>query len=423
MIRKIFFTLFAALFLTMSAADPTATNYNWTECHGTYRPYPVPTVSAAYPDTLTPVMINHVGRHGSRYPSSAKQSTLLRQALVKIDENCGLNATGKQLLALTDRLVEASSGRWGALSQLGVAEQRGIAARMFQNYRPLFNNGRVNAISSYSPRCIMSMYEFMHQLSRLDNKIDIATLSGRCNSKLLRFFDLSEPFKDFMESDALTKSLNEFSIQNTPVEALAKLSSKPLADLFTLEEARAAVQAEFSVLTSFAPLQTSVDPTPFFSLADLNALWGVSNLSHYLKRSASTLSAIPADISAPLLEELVTTFDKFIDNPEAIAPVQLRFGHAETIMPLLALMRLNGCYYLTNYFDTVGLHWRDFYVSPMATNLQLVLFKSKKGNLYLRAQLNEVPVPLMAGTDTMFVPWKQARAYLLHCLPFDYGVN
>lgn len=422
MIRKIFFAIFSALLLTASAADPTATNYSWTECHGTYRPYPIPTVSAAYPDTLTPVMINHVGRHGSRYPSSAKQSTILRQALVKIDENCGLNATGKQLLAITDRLVEASSGRWGALSQLGVAEQRGIAARMFQNYRPLFNNGKVNAISSYSPRCIMSMYEFMHQLSRLDNKIDISTLSGRCNSKLLRFFDLSEPFKEFMESEALSQSIHNFSMQNTPVEALAKLSGKPLADLFTIEEAQEAVQAEFSVLTSLAPLETSVDPTPFLNSANQNALWSVSNLSHYLKRSASTLSTIPSDISAPLLEDLVNTFDRFIANPSSIAPIQLRFGHAETLMPLLALMRLNGCYYLTNYFDTVGLHWRDFYVSPMAVNLQLVLFKSKKGNYYLRAQLNEVPLPLMAGTDIMFVPWQQARAYLLHCLPFDYGV-
>ncbi len=422
MIRKTVFTIALALCATLWAADPTATNYSWEECLGTFRPYPVPTVSAAYPDTLVPVMINHVGRHGSRYPSSAKQSTILRQALVKIDENTGLNATGKNLLTITDRLVEASSGRWGALSALGVAEQRGIAARMLQNYRPLFKDSRVNAISSYSPRCIMSMYEFVHQLSRLDNHIDVSTLSGRCNSPMVRFFDLSEPFREFLESDQLANAISQFTRQQTPVEALGRLSAKPIADLFTIDEAQDAALAEFAVLTSLAPIDMAVNPAPFLKSTDQNELWSVTNLSHYLKRSASTLSTIPSDISAPLLDDIVRTFDEFIKNPQSIAPVQLRFGHAETLMPLLALMRMQGCYYLTNYFDTVGLHWRDFYVVPMAANLQLVLFKSKKGNYYLRAQLNEVPVPLMAGTDTMFVPWTQAREYLQRCLPFDYGI-
>lgn len=423
MIRKIIFTLSVAVCANLWGADPTATNYSWDECLGSYRPYPIPTVSAAYPDTLTPVMINHVGRHGSRYPSSAKQSTILRQALVKIDEAVGLSATGKNLLTITDRLVEASSGRWGALSSLGVAEQRGIAARMMQNYRPLFKDNKVNAISSYSPRCIMSMYEFVHQLSRLDNHIDVSTLSGRCNSPLLRFFDLSEPFKEFIESEELKNVLSEFGRQQTPVEIIGKLSTKPVAELFTIDEAQEVAQAEFAVLTSLAPIEMSVSPAPFLTATDQNQLWSVANLSHYLKRSASTLSTLPADISAPLLENLIQTFDEIIANPKSIAPVQLRFGHAETLMPLLALMRMQGCYYLTNYFDTVGLHWRDFYVVPMAANLQLVMFKSKKGNYYLRAQLNEVPVPLMAGTETIYVPWNEARAYLLRCLPFDYGVT
>lgn len=422
MIRKIIFAISLALCATLWAADPTATNYSWEECLGTYRPYPIPTVSATYPDSLTPVMINHVGRHGSRYPSSAKQSTILRQALMKIDETSGLSATGKNLLAVTDRLVEASSGRWGALSSLGVAEQRGIAARMLQTYRPLFKDSRVNAISSYSPRCIMSMYEFVHQLSRLDNHIDVSTLSGRCNSPMMRFFDLSEPFKEFLESEELSSTITEFSRQQTPIEALGRLSTKPIADLFTMDEAQEAAQAEFAVLTSLAPIEMGVSPAPFLTTSDQNELWSVSNLSRYLKRSASTLSAIPADISAPLLDDIVRTFDEIIKNPQSIAPVQLRFGHAETLMPLLALMRMDGCYYLTNYFDTVGLHWRDFHIVPMAANLQLVLFKSKKGNYYLRAQLNEVPVPLMAGTETMFVPWMQAREYLQRCLPFDYGI-
>ena len=100
--------------------------------------------------------------------------------------------------------------------------------------------------------------------------------------------------------------------------------------------------------------------------------------------------------------------------------VNLRFGHAETLMPLLALMHLPGCYYLTNYFDTVGKHWLDFNIVPMAANLQMILFRSDSGKYYLRTDLNEIPVTLIPGDDTLYLPWTRARAYLERCLPLYY---
>lgn len=86
-------------------------------------------------------------------------------------------------------------------------------------------------------------------------------------------------------------------------------------------------------------------------------------------------------------------------------------------MPLLALMRLQGCYYVTNYFDTVGLHWRDFHVVPMASNIQFTLLRSTSGTLYLRVDLNETPVPLIPGRSEIYTPWTQAMDYLTRCLP------
>nr|WP_289760752.1 hypothetical protein [Duncaniella muris] len=97
----------------------------------------------------------------------------------------------------------------------------------------------------------------------------------------------------------------------------------------------------------------------------------------------------------------------------------LRFGHAETLMPLLSLMHLPGCYYMTNYFDTVGMHWRDFYVVPMASNLQMILFRAESGNYYLRVDLNETPVSLIPGRSIIYIPWNTAQDYLVRCLPIQ----
>ena len=86
-------------------------------------------------------------------------------------------------------------------------------------------------------------------------------------------------------------------------------------------------------------------------------------------------------------------------------------------MPLLSLMRLRGCYYMTNYFDTVALHWKNFDIVPMGANLQMVLFKTDKGDYCVRFDLNERPVPLLPNSDEIYTPWQQAREYLVHCLP------
>ena len=87
-------------------------------------------------------------------------------------------------------------------------------------------------------------------------------------------------------------------------------------------------------------------------------------------------------------------------------------------MPLLSLLHIPGCYYLTNYFDTVAAHWRDFDVVPMASNIQFILFKAKKsGRYYARVDLNEVPVKLRKGDDAIYYPWGELRRYLTNCVP------
>ncbi len=86
-------------------------------------------------------------------------------------------------------------------------------------------------------------------------------------------------------------------------------------------------------------------------------------------------------------------------------------------MPLLSLMKIPGCSYLTRHFDTVALHWRDFDIVPMAANLQMILFRSDTGTYYVRVDLNERPVKPIPGSDLIYVPWNAYRQQLIFCLP------
>lgn len=419
LIRQLCLAAFALLAaLSIHAADPTDTSYTWAECQGSAMPYPAPTHPAVWPDSLKPVMINHVGRHGARYPASARYCNILLGALRKAQSEGSITPSGRSLMKLVERVISEVDGNWGALDALGMAEQRGIAARMITAYPELFKNQRINAVSSYSPRCIMSMDEFTHQLARMDNSVELTLASGRRFSPLLRFFDGNAEYTEFRTSEEFNTTFQEYRDAHCPTAQLKRV----LGNGFDLEgysvPSTDIAMAEYSVLAGLSAMGIDdVDVSVYLTPAEQNALWGVSNLQHYLRHSASTLSAVPAAIAAPLLEDLMATTDAFVAGDPSAVTVNLRFGHAETLMPLLALMHLPGCYYLTNYFDTVGLHWRDSNIVSMAANLQLILLQGPSKRYYLCVELNERPVALMPGSDAQLVEWSVARSYLQRCLP------
>lgn len=398
------------------AADPMATDYSYAQCQGSLMPYPNNIKSVACPDSLTSVFINHVGRHGARFPASDKHTIAMRDALNQAAEQGSITPLGRELLNITDLIISESKNRWGALDSLGEYEQRMIASRLLANFKPVFDKAHVHAISSYSPRCMMSMYCFTHQLDRLNNHIEFTTSTGRDNSKLMRPFDLDEDYKELRKSDKLTSVYDGYFTSQCPTTAIERVLGKDYQYADDAQKQDLAI-TEYYVLASLSAMMVDCDLSRFFTSQEINALWSCFNLRQYLQHTASTVSILPADIAGYLLLDLINTIDDYINNVSDVN-VQLRFGHAETLMPLLSLMKLTGCYYLTNYFDTVAKHWQDFNVVPMAANLQMILLKhNTKGTYYLRVDLNEVPMPLIPNSKELYIPWDRAKEYLTKCVP------
>ena len=415
--RKLIFTILVAVAFIAQAADPTATNYSMSQCQGSLSPYPIDINPAVYPDSLVPVYINHVGRHGSRFPASATNCIKLRQALLRADSLGTITPIGRRLAKLNDMVMELSADQWGALDSLGIAEQRAIASRLYFNFAPVFISGsKIEAISSYSPRAMMSMYNFLHQLNRMNNRINFDTSTGRNTSPLMRPFDTDESYAEFRAQAPWNSAYDEYFATVCPTSAIVRAMGERYP--FTDEnEARDPAITQYYVIAGCAAMGVDAGASNYFNKEEYNALWSCFNLRQYLQRTASTISVVPADIAASLLRDIIDTTDGFIDGTNS-AIANLRFGHAETLMPLLSLMRLRGCYYVTNYFDTVRQHWCDFNVVPMSANLQLILFKSTtSGEYYLRVDLNETPIPLRPNSSEIYLPWNEARRYLQACIP------
>lgn len=402
----------AGIAVAARGADPTATRYSWAQCSGSLMPYPQRD-RIAVPDSLSAIYIDHVGRHGARFPASPNNTVRMKTALLRADSLGTITTAGRRLLKLCDKVIEDSHSRWGALDSLGKAEQRGIASRMFLNFPKLFDDGVIHAISSYAPRCLMSMYEFTHQIDRLNNHNEITTSGGRVNSPLLRPFDTDEEYLAWRKENAQKTPYDEFTEAVIPREPLTRVlgAAYPLPD-----DWRDLALCEYYVLAGMAAMGQEVDPSYYFTLDEYNALWSCFNLRQYLVRTATTLSTVPAEITSKLIVNIMESLQAAADGRTDIT-VNLRFGHAETLMPLLSQLHIPGCFYMTNYFDTVAAHWRDFYVVPMAANLQFVLFRTEGGKFYLMTLLNEEPVTLIPADTRTVVPLRDAIDYMTRCLP------
>ncbi len=106
--------LIIQLFILIGAVAAFASNPDY---RGSRMPYPSITHQSTYPDSLTPVMINHVGRHGARYATSPSKIDNVISWLTKAETAGTISSKGEKMLLLAKHVKLLSDGRWGQLSR------------------------------------------------------------------------------------------------------------------------------------------------------------------------------------------------------------------------------------------------------------------------------------------------------------------
>lgn len=163
---------------------------------GTAMPYPFIENSSTFSsDGMIPFYINHLGRHGARFPTSGKDLNKVIEVLTFAECENRLTAEGVELLSTVRYLAGLFKNQWGKLSKLGEQEQKGIAGRMIEHYPLLFTGAaRIEAIATYVPRCINSMDAFLSVIKQHHSALYIERSEGRQYDTLLRFFDLNKSY-------------------------------------------------------------------------------------------------------------------------------------------------------------------------------------------------------------------------------------
>lgn len=175
---------------------------------GTKTPYQAPGQSYSPPPAgYKPVFINYVGRHGARFLTKAGADLRVWEVLQAAEKNHALTVRGRQVKAMTARLLAIEKNKYEQISYLGKEEQTALGERMLYNYGEVFTGRGLKIITTYKWRTQQSADAFLQGLGKVPGKRQYAKAPDSLDA-ILRFYDLSPAYQQYKKSAALRKPLD-----------------------------------------------------------------------------------------------------------------------------------------------------------------------------------------------------------------------
>lgn len=379
---------------------------------GVYYAYPIESsLNTPAPKGFSPFYITHYGRHGSRYLTSDKDYTDPLGKLRIADERNALTPYGKEILGHLESVWSMAEGRIGELTELGAAQHRGIAKRMYNSFPEVFSgNPEITAASTVIMRCAHSMFAFVEGLKEINPSLRIPRESSQRNMDYLNYHDVKSD-KCTSRDAEWYQSYRTFRREMLKPERLLDTlfcDSIFIRNFIDPEEFMADM---YYVAVGQQNLDSDISFDGLFTPHELFDLWQVANYRFYSRNSSyPPAGGLMVDNAKNLASNILEGAEKYIAENKNGAT--LRFGHDGNIIPFIALMRLGGkAAYCTNPYDLYK-EYSDFNICPMGSNFQMVLFKNKKGDIIAKFMLNEREVPIAIDSDIYpFYRWDDVRKY------------
>ena len=153
-----------------------------------------------------------------------------------------------------------------------------------------------------------------------------------------------------------------------------------------------------------------------FTAQELYDLWKGNNHYWYLAyANAPQTEHVMPFTHKNLLKNIIETADT-VTTKQAT----LRFGHDTIVLPIACLLELGNSNASIDNLDELDTYFRNYEIIPYAGNVQLIFYrpvKGKKGDILVKALLNEREVTMPASTDNFpYYKWSELREYYLNKL-------
>lgn len=370
-----------------------------------YYAYPTPKEEMTEtPKGYIPFYITHYGRHGSRWITDDYRYT----DVLNVFQAHELTEFGKEVKARLDKVWADAKGNGGKLTPKGARQHAGIAERMFRRYPGVFNGeAEVQAWSSTSDRAIKSMEAFTGQLKELNASLNIRQDADEKHMDFMH--QTSAELKAFTAKDASWwkdyRTFAEKRIQ--PHRLMSRLFVHP-------EEVKQPHELMVGLYWIASDMQDTDLALSFYDLFtsdELFGIWQCINHRMYVCNGNAPLNqGLAARSARPLLKHILSQAQQAIEQEAPHA--DLRFGHDTDLLRLLNLMKIEDCAHKEKDPEKYHLAWQDFRLSPMAANLQLIFYRNVKGEIWVKALLNEKPVKLPVSSENApYYRWEVIKAY------------
>lgn len=398
------------------AKDPTLAS-------GLYHPYPSDNIppQTPTPSGYTPFYISHYGRHGSRWLTSEKDYETVLKPFSKAKENGSLTPIGHNVHEKIRKAAEQAYGRAGSLAPLGFLQHKGIAARMFRNYPEVFDNSTIiEARSTNSPRCILSMNAFCESLNSLCHGLDITYDASNLTTATLGFGKLpdDEPDTDF---NTYSKNGRYAEIADSLVINVMGADNliKSLLGEDTFKSRGEKLKFIYQLFYLACDLQNVIPGTDIWEIYSPEQLYWMSvaeNFRCYGKRGPHPdAKKYTYKFARGLLSDIILRCDSAISA--TVPRCDLRFGHDTRIMGLAPLMAINGWDVETDDPERVMEDWNLYDITPKAANIQMIFYKKEGGaseDILVKVLFNEREAHLPVETESWpYYNWAVLREFLV----------
>lgn len=361
--------------------------------------------------------LTHYGRHGSRWLIGAWEYDDAIDVLQRGSEAGQLTPRGMQLLDDLKAFRKTTEKRLGELTEVGERQHHGIGRRMAQRYPEIFKrkDTQIDARSTVVIRCILSMTAACEELAAANPKARIHN-------------DVSESFQYYLNADWTERMRRDNRARREAMKPFNPTQqwinpTRFWSQLFKDADYRDSVKSSrtdfmrrlFSIAGNMQSHDNGLDLYDLFTKEERFDLWKIKNIEWYIGYAQGTAPFSQSN----LLKNIIQTADT-IAHSRSFHGATLRYGHEVCVMPLAALLELEGCYpeVPSAGLDTLHHAFFNYEIYPMGSNIQLTFYRSKKNAqapVLVKARLNEreVTLPGTPAQGKYYYRWDDLRRYYL----------
>lgn len=382
------------------------------------------------PKGFKPFYVSHYGRHGSRYHCVEQFFRSPMAVLDSLNAHNLLTDEGKSALADMQVIADAHDGQIGYLTHKGARQHQDIAGRLYRRCPEIFNQmdrQEVYCVSTAVPRCIQSMANFCMELGRENPSLEITMDAGErftkylCNDEGVPHDNAREVF---VRDSVLNANLD-------PTRLLTALTTDADEAVKYMKGGARKFFAELLNAGSIGQCLDIQDPYIYrhFTTEEIYGIFSYYNVRFYTIMNASVENGRSRDlIGARVVKDIVEKADAAMGMCTRDAGAEhagadcgggnghcadLRFGHDAGLGPILSLLRLAGFEKEEKMAKSIDGKWYSFEGMPMASNLQMIFYRNKKGDVLVKFLFNESETSIPALGPGPYYRWSLIREYLV----------